>query len=209
VDRPGLLPGEVEALEQPEHAGFAVADAEATLDHIAQVAGTPGDAAGVPSRAQPGLGWAAVALKLGALEDQRLERGLLAFVQGAGAAGTGPIAQALDTLLVVAVDPVPERLPGHPGEPCRFLTGQAVQRVGERQQPGAEPTVTLAAGEPAQFGRVALGADRQRCGHGGISERMPPEHLSRAVDPSPFHWVGMILKAVSLMPSGVKMCSRK
>jgi hypothetical protein len=68
------------------------------------------------------------------------------------------------------VHPVAECLPGHADEPGRLLTGQAVERVGEREQAGADPTVTLAAGEPPQLGGVAVGADRQRGGHGGFSE---------------------------------------
>src|SRR4051794_715568 len=156
VDRPGLLPREVEALEQLEHPALAVADPEPLLDQTAQVAGAPGDAA-VPSQVR-------------AAEDECLERRLLAFVERAGAAGPRPVAQALDVLGIVAVHPVPERLPGHAGELRRLLAGEAVERVGERQQAGADPTVALAAGEAAQLGRVAVGADGQGCGHGGISE---------------------------------------
>jgi hypothetical protein len=56
--------------------------------------------------------------------------------------------------------PVAEGLAGHAGEPCRLLAGDALQRVGEREQPGADPAIPLAAGEAAQLGRVAVGADR-------------------------------------------------
>jgi hypothetical protein len=147
VDRPGLLPGEVKPLEQPEHPGLAVADAEATLDHIAQVAGAPGDAA--------------VLVQVRAAQDKRLERSLLALVQGTGTAGSRPVPQALDTLLVVAVDPVAKCLPGHPREPRCFLARQAVECVGQSKQAGADPTVALAAGEPAQLGCIMVGVDRQ------------------------------------------------
>ena len=100
---------------------------------------------------------------------------MLALVQGAGPAGPGPVAQTFDALGIVAVDPVPERLPGHAGEPCRLLPGQAVERVGEREQAGADPAVALAAGEAAQLGRVAVGADRQGGGHGGSSGKKATE----------------------------------
>src|SRR4051794_19265895 len=156
VDRAGLLPREVEALEQLEHPALAVADPEPLLDQTAQVAGAPGDAA--------------VAPQVRAAEDERLERRLLAFVEGAGPTGAGSVAQAFHALGVVAVHPVPERLAGHAGEPRRLLAGEALQRVGERQQAGADAPVALAAGEAAQLGRVVVGADRQGCGHGGISE---------------------------------------
>jgi len=155
VDRPGLLPGQVETLHQPRHPALAVADAEAALGEGAQVPDAPGDAA--------------VALQPRTPEDQGLERGLAALVQGAGAAGPGPVAQARDALGVVAVHPVPERLACHPGELGRPLARQAVERVGQRQQPGAHPAVVFAAGEPAQLGRVTVGADRQGRGHGSSS----------------------------------------
>src|SRR5215210_3490116 len=147
MGRPRLLPREVEALEQPEHAGLAVAHPEAALDQPAQVTGAPGDAA--------------VALELRAAQDQRLEGGQLpALVERAGPAGSRPVAQALHAFGIVAVDPVAEGLPGHPGEPGRLLARQAVERGGEREQAGADPAVPLAAGEAAQLGRVAVGADR-------------------------------------------------
>src|SRR4051794_24126058 len=169
VDRPGLLPREVEALEQLEHAALAAAHPEPLLDQGAQVAGAPGDAA--------------VARQARAPEDQRLERGLLPLVQGAGPAGAGPVAQAFHALGIVAMDPVPERLPSHPGEPGRLRAGEALQRVGERQQAGADAPVALAAGEAAQLGRVAVGADRQGCGHGGSSGKKATE-TPRAPDRS-------------------------
>src|SRR3954453_1378922 len=58
VDRAGLLPREVEPLEQPPDPGLAVAHPEAALGQLAQVAGAPGDAA--------------VALQLRAPQDQGL-----------------------------------------------------------------------------------------------------------------------------------------
>src|SRR5215211_73517 len=151
MDRPGLLPREVEALEQPEHPALAVADPEAALDQGAQVAGAPGDAA--------------VPLQLGPLEDQRLERGLPPLVERAGPAGAGPVTQAFHALGIVAVHPVAERLPGHAGEPGRLLARQAVERVGEREQAGADAPVALAAGGGAARpgrGRRGWGAVRAR-----------------------------------------------
>src|SRR3954453_172927 len=70
VDRPRLLPGEVEPARQPPDPALAVADPEAALDPPAQVAGAPGDAA--------------VALQPRAPEDEALQGRLPALVQGAG-----------------------------------------------------------------------------------------------------------------------------
>ena len=77
MDRPGLLPREVEALEPPEHPALAVADPEAALDQGTEVAGAPGDTA--------------IPLEFGTFEDNCLEGGLLALIQSAGPAGAGPI----------------------------------------------------------------------------------------------------------------------
>jgi hypothetical protein len=146
VDRPGLLPGEVEALEQPQHAVLGIAHAKAALDHIAEVTGAPGDTA--------------VALEPGALEDDCLEGGLLALVPGAGAAGAGPIPQALDTLSVVPVHPVTQGLPVHAGGPRRLVPAHPVQGVGERQQARADPPVPLAARQRTQLRRCPPRRDR-------------------------------------------------
>src|SRR5215213_6058787 len=129
VDRPRLLPGEVEALDQPQHPGLAVAHPEAALDQGAQVAGAPGDAA--------------VALELRAPEDQRLERRLPALVQAARPSRARPVAQAVDALGVVAVDPVPQRLPVHARGPRRRAPAHAVQGVGQGEQAAADPSVPL------------------------------------------------------------------
>ena len=69
MDRPRLLPGEVEPAQQPPDPALAVAHPEAALDQRAQVAGAPGDAA--------------VALQLRAPQDQALQGGLPALVEGA------------------------------------------------------------------------------------------------------------------------------
>src|SRR4051794_22265069 len=148
MDRPRLLPREVEALQQLEHAALAVADPEPPLDEDAQVAGAPGDAA--------------VALEARAAEDERLERGLLPLIERAGTAGTGPLAETFDAFRVVAVHPVPERLPGHAGEPRRLLARQAVERVGEREQAGADAAGALAAGGGGAAGPGGGGGGRGR-----------------------------------------------
>ena len=131
-----------------------MAHPEPRLDRGAQVAGAPGDAA--------------VARQVGAARHHGLRGGPPPFVEGAGA---GPVARARHARRVVAVGPVPERPAGRAGEPRRLPARRAVGRVGERRQAGAGPAVALAAGEAARIGRVAVGTDRQGCGHGGSSER--------------------------------------
>jgi hypothetical protein len=148
VDRPRLLPRQVETPDQPQHAGLAVALAEAALDQPAEIPHPPGDAA--------------VAIELGASKDQRLEGSLLPLVERTRAAGAAPVAQAVDALGVVAVDPIAERLAGHAGEPRRLLAAGALEGVRQRQQPGAGPTVALAPGQDAQLLWPPLVADQGR-----------------------------------------------
>src|SRR4051812_22994203 len=163
VDRPRLLPGEVEPAQQPPDPALAVADLEAALDQGAQVAGAPGDAT--------------VALQLRAPQDQALQGRLPALVQGAGPAGPRPVAQALDPFRIVAVHPVAQGLPVHAGGPRRLLPAHPVQRVGQRQQARAHPPVPLAARQRAQLrGRPFL---RDRHGdHGPGSRLATPARLA-------------------------------
>ena len=163
VDRPRLLPGEVEPAQQPPDPALAVAHPEAALDQLAQVAGAPGDAA--------------VALQLRAPQDQALQGRLPALVERAGPARPRPVAQALDALRVVAVHPVAQGLPVHAGGPRRLLPAHPVQRVGQRQQARADPPVPLAARQRAQLrGRPPL---RDRHGdHGPGSRLTTPARLA-------------------------------
>src|SRR3954464_4914784 len=82
VDGPRLLPGEVEAPEQPPGPALAVAHPEPPLGQPAQVAGAPGDAP--------------VALQLRPPQDQAFQGRLSALVERAGPAGPRPVAQAFD-----------------------------------------------------------------------------------------------------------------
>ena len=111
---------------------------------------------------------------MGPLQDQRLQRRLLALAEPWRPPAPGPIPELLSPFRVVAMTPVPERLAGHPGKPRRLLVrrllaGDALQRVRQRQQAGADTAVALMAGQPAQLGRAAVGADRQGSRHGGSS----------------------------------------
>jgi hypothetical protein len=146
MDRPRLLPGQLEAVQQPQHAALAVADLEALLDQAAKVAGTPNDAA--------------VPLRIGTTQDDRLEHCLLARVEAAGATGAVLVAQTGHTLDIVAVHPVTQGLAGHAGQPRRFFAWHALQRVGKRQQTGADTAIVLVAGEAAQLGGAAVATDR-------------------------------------------------
>src|SRR5687768_6412025 len=122
MDRPRLLPGEFQAVQETEHPALTVADLKALFDQAAQVAGTPGDAA--------------VPLGVGTAQDDGLERSLLALVQAAVPTGAVMVAQTGYTLGVVAMHPITQGLAGHAGQVRCCLAWDAFQRVGERQKAG-------------------------------------------------------------------------
>src|SRR4051812_20495298 len=168
VDRPRLLPGEVEPAQQPPDPALAVAHPEAALDQLAQVAGAPGDAA--------------VPLQLGAPQDQALQGRLTALVERAGTARPRPVAQALDPFRVVAVHPVAQGLPVHAGRPRRLVPAHPVQGVGQRQQAATHPPVPLAARHRAQLrGRPPR---RDRHGDHGPGSRLAIPARSAGRSPS-------------------------
>jgi hypothetical protein len=73
--------------------------------------------------------------------------------------------QAARPFGVVAQHRVAERLALHPGEAGGLGAGEAVERVGDRQQPHGGAAVRLAPGQAAQLGRGQVLADGE-CGHG-------------------------------------------
>jgi hypothetical protein len=58
--------------------------------------------------------------------------------------GTGPGAQPGNAFRAVAVNPIAQGLAVHPGQPRCAGPIHAFQRVGDRDQPGADATVALA-----------------------------------------------------------------
>jgi hypothetical protein len=121
VDGARLLPRQAEVVEQPQHAVLAVGDAEALLDDAAQILSAP--------RAH------AVAFRIGAAQDQGLQRRQLALVEPRPPAALGPIAEALDPLGIEPDHPIPQRLAVHPRQAGGPSTIHAVQRMGQTQQP--------------------------------------------------------------------------
>ena len=151
VAGPGLLPGEVERLDQPPHAALAVDDAEALLGDAAEVDDAPGR--------HP------VALRVGAAQHDSLQRRLLALAHPGPTAGAGLVAQALHPFGVEADHPVPQRLPVHPRRPGRRLSAHAIQHVGQRDQPRRHPAISLPSRQAAQLRRLQVRPDRQWRAH--------------------------------------------
>jgi hypothetical protein len=151
MDRAGLLPRQVEVVEQPQHPILAVDDAEAGRDQPAQILGPPAAHA--------------VALGVGPAQNQRLERRQLAVVEPGRTAALGAVAQPGDALGVEADDPVAQGLAVHPRRPRRLLAAHPVERVGQGDQPTRHPTVALLARQAAQLVRRDVLAQCQPCSH--------------------------------------------
>jgi hypothetical protein len=93
-----------------------------------------------------------VALGVRPAQNPGLERRLLPWRQRLRPARAGPVVQAGHPFRVVAQHGIPERLPLHPGQPRGFRPRQALERVGDRQQPHRGAPVRLDAGAPAELG---------------------------------------------------------
>ena len=151
MERPGLLPGQTEPVQQVEHAILAVAHPKALLDKPAEVLGGPAAEA--------------VTLGIGAAQHQSLEGRHLAFAQERRSAGPWAIAQALDALGVEADHPVPKRLAVHPGLLGCPVPAHAVERVGKRDQPAGHTAIRLQPSQPPQLLARNIAPDRQRRTH--------------------------------------------
>ena len=136
---PGLLPGEVEAVQQVEHAVLAVAHAEAVLDEAAEILGRP---ALSPSRSGSGPRSTMALTPPSGLRQERRP------------ATARPIAQAFDARGVEADDPVPERLAVHAGLFGCPVAAHAVERIGQSHEPAGYPAVRL---EPRQAAQLPAG----------------------------------------------------
>jgi hypothetical protein len=137
MDRPRLLPGQAEVVEQPEHPVLAVGDPETRFDDPAEVLGPPG--------AHP------VALGIGTAQHQGAQARHLALVQPGRSAALGPVAQTVDALGIEPDDPIPQRLAVHPGPTRSLAPVHAVQGVGESEQPRGDPSIGLAPGPTPQL----------------------------------------------------------
>ena len=93
-----------------------------------------------------------VPLGIGAAQHPGLERRLLPGRQCLRPTRTGPIVQARRPLGIVPDHGIPERLPLHPGQPCRLSARQTFKCIGDRQQAHRGTAVRLEAAETAKLG---------------------------------------------------------
>ena len=93
MQRPGLLPGQAELVQQPKHAVLVpVGHGETRLYQLAQILGGPAADA--------------IALRVGPAQNPGPERRQLALAEKGGSPVARPIGQALDTGRVEADHPV-------------------------------------------------------------------------------------------------------
>jgi hypothetical protein len=120
-----------------------------------------------------------VPFRVGAAEHPSLERRLLPGGERVRPARARPVVQALDPFGVVAQHRVPERLALHPGEPGGFGAREAVERMGDGQEPHGGSAVWLVPCETAQFRGGHVLADGE-CGHDGPPAPILPCTTRRA-----------------------------
>jgi hypothetical protein len=151
MDRPRLLPGQAEVVEQPEHPVLAVGDPETSCDDPPEVLGPPG--------AHP------VALGIGTAQHQGAQARHLPLVQPGRPAALGPVAQTVDALGIEPDHPIPERLAVHAGQTGGLASLHALQRVGQTEQPRGDPAIGLASRQPTQLLGRNVVTDRKCLGH--------------------------------------------
>src|SRR4051794_35130731 len=120
--------------------------------------GRPKADPGVPVRVRPAL-------------HGRRQLGLLSGREARLASRPGPVAQAGEALGVVAVHPIPERLPVHAGRPRRFLARGPLQHQRQGQHPSRGRRVPAPPGLAPQPDRARL-LPRDRHRHGPSADRL-------------------------------------
>src|SRR5271154_220525 len=104
-----------------------------------------------------------IALRIGPLNDQRLQLRLLCVRQPWRTARAATRLQAVDPLVVVAMHPVPQGLSVHSGPLRRLASRVAVQCQGDRQQPANLGRVVALAGRGPQIRRAVIRPRNRQC----------------------------------------------
>jgi hypothetical protein len=142
VLRPDRHAAEAEPAQHLADRALVQPDREAGLDQGPQVGPAPAHHA-VPVGVRPPLhGGHQLGLLLGREPRPR--------------PGAASVVQAGEPLGVVAVHPVPQRLPVHAGAPCRRLPRGALQDQRQGQHAACRPRVPAQARLPSQLGRARL-----------------------------------------------------
>jgi hypothetical protein len=136
--------GEAEPAQNLADRALVQLDAEAPRDHRLQVDPPPAHHA-VRSRIRSVLDDGLQLLHLLGREPWRRPR-------------VGSVVQPGETLGVVAVDPVPQGLPVHPGVPRRVLTGMPLEHQRQGEHPPRRLGIAAARRRPPQVARVQLQA---------------------------------------------------
>jgi hypothetical protein len=134
--------GETAELQPPQqlaYAAFVQADAKLGRDAITQIgAAEPDDA---------------VAGQIGALLDPGCQLALLDPAQARGPAASRPVGKPIQTCLIIAVNPVSQRLTIHPAKPRRRLAAEAVEHHRYGQDARRLPGVRRSLGRRARLNK--------------------------------------------------------
>src|SRR6185503_12578020 len=151
VPRPDRDAAEAEPAQDLADRALVQPDREAGLDQGLQVDPAPAHHA-VPVGVRPPL-------------HDGFQLGLLPGREPRPRPGPAPVVEAREALLVVAVHPVPERLPVHAGRPRRLLPRGPLQHQRQGEHPPRRPRVPASARLPSQLDRARL-LPRDRHRHG-------------------------------------------
>ncbi len=146
--------GETAVIQPPKqlpHAAFVQFDAKLGRDAITQIGATePHDT---------------VAGEIGALLDPGRNLALFDPAQACGPPASPPIRKPIQTCLIVAVNPVAQRLAVHPAKPRRVLPAETIKHHSYGQDARRLPGIPRPLGRRAQIGGTHIRSSNRNPSH--------------------------------------------
>ena len=142
---------EVQPPKQLAHAAFVEGDTELGRDAVTQIG------AAKPHNA--------VAGEIGALLDPGCNLALFDPAQARGPAASRPVSKPIQPSLIVAVNPVAQRLPVHAAKPRRFLAAEAIEHHGNGQDTRCLLGIRRSLGRRAQIGGTHIRSSNRNPSH--------------------------------------------
>ena len=150
--RAGADMGKAQFAKQSGYPALGIDDAKARLDHPLQVDPPPAD--------NP------VHRRIGAGLDNLAKFFHLDIAQVARPARALAVGEAIRSLFVEPVNPVPQGLAIHPTDPCGLSTAHAIVDRRKRQQTAALPGILATAGEFTKVAGIKVATKRNTGWHG-------------------------------------------
>ncbi len=173
LDDPLILPGMLRAgadmgkaqfAKQSGYPALGIDDAKARLDHPLQVDPPPAD--------NP------VHRRIGAGLDNLAKFFHLDIAQVARPARALAVGEAIRSLFVEPVNPVPQGLAIHPTDPCGLSTAHAIVDRRKRQQTAALPGILATAGEFTKVAGIKVATKRNTGWHGDCTQITSPLEIA-------------------------------